>query len=73
MNRLNEREIIDLFISKFRKISKIEKDDIVNLPIKVNNITIKLILKCDMLVESYRCTCRNATLANCKKKYRIMH
>ncbi|MGA8842367.1 MAG: thiamine-phosphate kinase [Nitrososphaeraceae archaeon] len=52
MNRLNEREIIDLFISKFRKISKIEKDDIVNLPIKVNNITIKLILKCDMLVES---------------------
>ena len=52
MNRLNEREIIDLFISKFRKISKIEKDDIVNLPIKVNNITIKLILKCEMLVES---------------------
>jgi thiamine-monophosphate kinase len=52
MNRLNEQQIIDLFISKFRKISKIDKDDIVSLPIKVNNVALKLILKCDMLVES---------------------
>lgn len=55
MTKLNEREIIDLFISKLR--IKNEKDDVVIFPLKgVKRHTAKtpwiLVLKCDMLVES---------------------
>ena len=55
MTKLNERDIIDLFISKLR--IKNEKDDVVIFPLKgVKRHTAKtpliLVLKCDMLVES---------------------
>jgi thiamine-monophosphate kinase len=55
MTKLNERDIIDLFISKLR--IKNEKDDVVLFPLKgVKRHTAKtpliLVLKCDMLVES---------------------
>jgi len=55
MTKLNEWEIIDLFISKLR--IKNEKDDVVTFPLKgVKRHTAKtpwiLVLKCDMLVES---------------------
>jgi thiamine-monophosphate kinase len=55
MTKLNEREIIDLFISKLR--IKNEKDDVVIFPLKgvkrhIAKTPSILVLKCDMLVES---------------------
>lgn len=65
MTKLNEKEIIDLFISKFgkSKLVEFEKDDVAVLPLrKIKRVaaaadgaattTTDLILKCDMLVES---------------------
>ena len=58
MTKLNEREIIDLFVSKFGKgkVAKSEKDDVVILSLKrikkIVAASTDLILKCDMLVES---------------------
>ena len=58
MAKLNEREIIDLFVSKFGKgkVAKSEKDDVVILSLKrikkIVAASTDLILKCDMLVES---------------------
>lgn len=55
MTKLNEREIIDLFISKLG--IKNENDDVVIFPLKglkshTATTTPLLVLKCDMLVES---------------------
>jgi thiamine-monophosphate kinase len=53
MTKLNEREIIDLFISKLG--IKNENDDVVIFPLKglkSHTTTPLLVLKCDMLVES---------------------
>jgi thiamine-monophosphate kinase len=55
MTKLNEREIIDLFISKLR--IKDERDDIATFALKkgkrhTSNTHRLLVLKCDMLVES---------------------
>lgn len=65
MTKLNEKEIIDLFISKLgiNNVVEFEKDDVVILPLKnikkipaatttTATATTNLILKCDMLVES---------------------
>src|SRR2546429_2539990 len=58
MTKLNEKEIIDLIISKFGKSKLVgfEKDDVAVLPLRkikrVAATTTDLILKCDMLVES---------------------
>jgi thiamine-monophosphate kinase len=60
MTKLNEKEIIDLFISKLRinKIIESEKDDVVIYPLNkvrkmpiINNSWV-LVLKCDMLIQS---------------------
>ncbi len=61
MMRLNEREIIDLFISYFKDplLNKVKGDDVVIVPIKYNmtkrtNKTTRMnfVLKSDMLIES---------------------
>lgn len=66
MTKLDEKEIIDLFISKLgiHKVVEFEKDDVVIFPLKKKikkisssssvpaTTTANLILKCDMLVES---------------------
>jgi len=61
MMRLNEREIIDLFISYFKDplLNKVKGDDVVIVPIKYDmtkrtdkTTRIKFVLKSDMLVES---------------------
>ncbi len=61
MTRLNEREIIDLFVTYFKDplLNKVKGDDVVIVPLKYNmskktsEITrTNLVLKCDMLVQS---------------------
>lgn len=54
MTKLNEREIVDLFVSRIVKksIYKVIRDDVVMVPIKFGQEKATLALKCDMLVES---------------------
>ena len=61
MKRLNEREIIDLFISYFDNplLNKVNGDDVIILPLKYNTskrsnktTSLTLVLKSDMLIES---------------------
>lgn len=61
MNRLNEREIIDLFTSKINDplLDKVKNDDVVILPVRYGLLRrisktskMKIVLKSDMLVES---------------------
>ena len=54
MIKLNEKQIVDLFISKFRVNSTVslERDDVAIVSLKkTSKTTMHLILKCDMLVE----------------------
>src|SRR5262245_45112144 len=54
MTKLNEREIVDLFVSRIVKksIYKVIRDDVVMVPIKIGQEKATLALKCDILVES---------------------
>lgn len=61
MKRLNEREIIDLFISYFNDplLNKVKGDDVVIVPLNYNmakrgnkRIGLNIVLKSDMLIES---------------------
>ena len=61
MKRLNEREIIDLFISYFNNplLDKVKRDDLVISPLKnsvikqaIKTNRMNIVLKSDMLVES---------------------
>jgi thiamine-monophosphate kinase len=54
MTKLNEKEIVDLFVSRLIKKSmhKGIRDDVVIIPFKMGQEKANLVLKCDMLVES---------------------
>jgi thiamine-monophosphate kinase len=53
MTKLNERKIIDLFVSRVVKKSIYNvRDDVVIIPIKIGQEKATMALKCDMLVES---------------------
>jgi thiamine-monophosphate kinase len=54
MNRLNEKDIVELFVSRLVRKSarRGASDDIAVIPFKIGQSRINLILKCDMLVQS---------------------
>ena len=54
MNKLNEKDIVQLFVSRLVRKSarRGATDDIAVIPVKTGQSCINLILKCDMLVES---------------------
>ena len=54
MNKLNEKDIVQLFVSRLVRKSarRGASDDIAVIPVKTGQSRINLILKCDMLVES---------------------
>lgn len=53
MIKLNEKDIVELFVSHLIKsASKGIRDDVVIIPHKIGQSKVNLVLKCDMLVES---------------------
>jgi len=53
MIKLNEKDIVELFVSHLIKsASKGIRDDVIIIPQKIRQSKVNLILKCDMLVES---------------------
>jgi len=54
MNKLNEKDIVQLFVSRLVRKSarRGATDDIAVIPVKTGQFCLNLILKCDMLVES---------------------
>lgn len=70
MNKLNEKDIVQLFVSRLVRKSarRGASDDIAVIPVKTGQSCINLILKCDMLVENNLCSFFNETLANCKEE-----
>ncbi len=53
MIKLNEKDIVELFVSRLIKsASKGIRDDVVIIPHKIGQSKVNLVLKCDMLVES---------------------
>lgn len=76
MMKLDEKQIIQLFIAKLKEnnLKDFGQNDVTVIPsqrLRTVSSSHAVVFKCDMLVESTGCTYWNGTMANRQKKHCI--